>query len=143
MQTPAPEFGREKLAEWHRRQVLLGIFFGVGGGTYSLMRLRIHSLARPLVTLKGESANLTLWINDARFEYGPVDMFLSPTPPPKQVTGLSIHLKKGPWVFLFEATEREHSWFSLENETVRFGREIEAGDGEEEMAAPLRYGILV
>ena len=134
MQTPAPEFAPEKLAEWHHGQVLLGVFFAVGGGTYCSMRLRVHSLARHLVTLKGESANLALWINDARFEYGPVDMFLSPTPPPKQVTGLSIYLKKGPWAFLFELTEREHSWFGLGNETARIGREIEAGDEEEEMA---------
>jgi hypothetical protein len=72
-----------------------------------------------MAALRGEAGTMALWINDARFEYGPVDLFLTPTPPGKQVTGLSIYLKKGAWVFLFELNEKEHSWFGLDAEGAR------------------------
>lgn len=94
------------------------------------MRARVKHLARHLVSLQGESANIALWINDARFEYGPVEMFLSPTPPGRQVTGVSIHLKKGAWAFIFELTAREQSWFGLGNELTP--RQLEAAEEEEE-----------
>jgi hypothetical protein len=83
-------------------------------------------------SLQGESDNLALRINDARFEYGPVDMFLSPTPPPRQVTGVSIYLKKGPWAFIFELSERENTWFGLGNELMP--RQIGTGIEDEETA---------
>ena len=137
MQTATPEeYAREKLAEWQRGQVLLGVFLAVGGGTYCSMRVRVKSLARHIVNLQGETSNLALWINDARFEYGPVDMFLSPTPPPRQVTGVSIYLKKGPWAFIFELSERENTWFGLGNELMP--RQIgTASEDEEETAGVL------
>jgi hypothetical protein len=62
------------------------VFLAVGGGTYCSMRARAKHLASHLMTLQGESGNIAVWINDARFEYGPVEMFLSPTPPSRQVT---------------------------------------------------------
>src|SRR5215469_6995314 len=124
MQSSATEYSREKLAEWQRDQTLLGVFLAVGGGTYCSMRARVKHLARHLMSLQGESGNLALWINDARFEYGPVEMFLSPTPPSRQITGVSIFLKKGAWAFLFELTGSERSWFGLGNQLEP--RQIEA-----------------
>lgn len=130
MQSPVPECAREKLAEWQRDQTVLGVFLAVGGGTYCSMQARVKHLARHLMTLQGDSGNIALWINDARFEYGPVEMFLSPTPPGRQVTGISIYLKKGGWAFIFALTAREQSWFGLGNELTP--RQIEAAEEEEE-----------
>lgn len=135
MQNSESERARERLAEWHRDQRLLGVFLAVGGGTYCSMRVRVKSLARHIVALQGESGNLALWINDARFEYGPVDLFLSPTPPPPQVTGVSIYLKKGPWAFIFELTERENTWFGIGNESAPLRLRTDAEDQEEEETA--------
>ena len=133
MPSSTSEYSREKLAEWQRDQLLLGVFLAVGGGTYCSMRVRVKSLAKHIVALQGECGNLALWINDARLEYGPVDLFLSPTPPPKKVTGVSIYLKKGGWAFVFELSERERSWFGLENELKPYA--LEARDEEEEETA--------
>lgn len=133
MQSSTPEYSREKLAEWQRGQTLLGVFLAVGGGTYCSMRARVKHLAHHLMTLQGESGNIALWINDARFEYGPVEMFLSPTPPGRQITGVSIYLKKGGWAFIFELTAREQSWFGLGNEPQP--RQILAAEDEEEETA--------
>jgi hypothetical protein len=133
MQSSPPEYAREKLADWQRDQMLLGVFLAVGGGTYCSMRVRLKSIAKHMMALQGECGKIALWINDARLEYGPVDLFLSPTPPPKQVTGVSIHLKKGGWAFVFELSERERSLFGLDNELKPIA--LESGDEEEEETA--------
>lgn len=133
MQSSAPEYSREKLAAWQRDQRLLGVILAVGGGTYCSMRARVKHLARHLMSVQGESGRIALWINDARFEYGPVEMFLSPTPPGRQVTGVSIYLKKGGWAFIFELTARERSWFGLGNEPQP--RQIVAAEDQEEETA--------
>lgn len=134
----SPDFCREKLAEWQRDQALLGVFLAVGGGTYCSMRVHVKSLAKHIMALQGECGKIALWINDARFEHGPVDLFLSPTPPPKQATGVSIHLKRGGWAFVFELSERERSWFGLDNELRPIA--LEAGDTEEEETAEAIVG---
>ena len=57
---------------------------------------------------------------------------VSPIPPSRQVTGVSIYLKKGGWAFIFELAGREKSWFGLGYEPQP--RQIEATEEEEETA---------
>lgn len=118
--------------QWQREQALLGVFLAVGGGTYCSLRARIKSLARHIMALKGGCGNMALWINDARFEYGPVELFLSPTPPSRQVTGVSIYLKKGGWAFIFELAGSGLSSFGLDNDDQI--HQLETGEEEKDAA---------
>jgi hypothetical protein len=96
------------------------------------MRVRVRSLARPIVTLQGESDNLALWINDARFEYGPVECSFRRRLRLGKSRAFPSTLKKGPWAFIFELSERENTWFGLGNELMP--RQIGTGIEDEETA---------
>jgi hypothetical protein len=89
---------------WKTAGKEIGVLFcGRSGTTAISALLTIRSARNGLVQLKGEGAGASFNLKQAKFTYGPMQVFPRwPAPPPVEVMALQAYLVTGDWLVLAE-----------------------------------------
>jgi hypothetical protein len=101
-----PQEAVELLGRWSEDETAIGMLFIAGARAAVVMRTRVHRVADGRLELHDpeDPAGAAFGLSGADFQYGPVMMFPRwPLPPPVNVTGLSVWLPAGSWLFLWDA----------------------------------------
>jgi hypothetical protein len=102
--------------DWKTAGKEIGVLFCGRGSTAAISALMtIRSARNGLVQLKGEGASASFNLKQAKFTYGPMQVFPRwPAPPPVEVMALQAYLATGDWLVLAEgAVPRELSPLTL------------------------------
>lgn len=105
-----------KFEDWKTAGKEIGVLFCGRGGTTAISGLMtICSARNGLVQLKGDGAGASFNLKQAKFTYGPMQVFPRwPAPPPVEVMALQVYLATGDWLVLAEgAVPRELSPLTL------------------------------
>ena len=91
------------------------LFGGRSGGVAISAEMTIRAARNGLVQLRGDGAGASFNLKQAKFTYGPMQVFPRwPAPPPVEVMALQVYLATGDWLVLAEgAVPRELSPLTL------------------------------
>lgn len=89
---------------WKTARKEIGVLFcGRGGGTAIAGLMTVRSARNGLVQLKGDGAGASFNLKQAKFTYGPMQVFPRwPAPPPVEVMALQVYLATGDWLVMAE-----------------------------------------
>jgi hypothetical protein len=102
--------------DWKRAGKEIGVLFCGRSGSAAISALMTIRAARNgLVQLKGDGTGASFNLKQAKFTYGPMQVFPRwPAPPPMEVMALQVYLATGDWLVLAEgAVPRELSPLTL------------------------------
>jgi hypothetical protein len=101
----------ECLGRWQQAATLVGLHFAARGGTAgSNMLARITEVGARIV-FKNESSVLRFALYKARFEFGPLQVFLRLSREGMvQIDGLHIWLESGHWLFVCDGQGVAQDW---------------------------------
>jgi hypothetical protein len=102
----SPDEAMELLAGWHVGATAIGMLFHAAARATVMMRTRVHQVSADRLELldSGCPAGAGFGLQGAGFQFGPMLLFPRwPLPPPVNVTGLSVWLSSGGWLFLWDA----------------------------------------
>ena len=102
--------------DWKRAGKKIGALFGGrSGGVAISAEMTIRAARNGLVQLRGDGAGASFNLKQAKFTYGPMQVFPRwPAPPPVEVMALQVYLETGDWLVLAEgAVPRELSPLTL------------------------------
>ncbi len=93
-----------KFENWKTAGKEIGVLFCGRSGTAAISGLMtIRSARNGLVQLKGDGAGASFNLKQAKFTYGPIQVFPRwPAPPPVEVMALQAYLMTGDWLVLAE-----------------------------------------
>ena len=113
------EHALECLRRWKDHNTLVGLYFAARGGTaFSSMLARIADVGASIV-FKNESAILRYALDQARFEYRPVQVLLRPSREGMvTIDGLHVWLESGHWLFVCDGEGVAHDWLEASGLTV-------------------------
>src|SRR5215475_9555036 len=99
-----PEDAWRMFDDWKASRKEIGILFCGRSATTVLSALCTVRMARNgLLQLKGENAGASLNLKEAKFTYGPVQVFPRwPAPPPVEIMAVQAFLVTGDWLVLAE-----------------------------------------
>jgi hypothetical protein len=100
----APEEAWMMFENWKAAGKEIGVLFcGRSGGTAFSAMFTIRSIRNGVLQVKSESAGASFNLKQAKFTYGPMQVFPRwPAPPPVEVQALQVYLVTGDWLVLAE-----------------------------------------
>ena len=100
----APEDAWRLFDSWRVNEKEVGLLFCGRSGTTVISSLCIVRAARNgLLQLKGDATGASLNLRQAKFTYGPLQVFPRwPAPPPVEIQALQAFLVTGDWLVLAE-----------------------------------------
>ena len=99
-----PEDAWRLFDEWKTSRKEIGLLFCGRSGTTVISALcTVHTTRNGMLKLKGESTGASSNLKQARFTYGPMQVFPCwPAPPPVEILALQAYLVTGDWLVLAE-----------------------------------------
>jgi hypothetical protein len=100
----APEDVWRLFESWRASQKGIGLLFcGRSGGTSFSALCTVRLARNGVLQLGGDGAGASLNLKQAKFTYGPLQVFPRwPAPPPVEVQAVQVYLATGDWVVLAE-----------------------------------------
>ena len=96
----------ELLTRWQDEANTVGVFFIADARTAVMVRACVNRASNGSLEIRdaaGQSTRASFGLSGANFQYGPVQVFPRwPAPPMVWVTGLSIWLPSGSWLFVWD-----------------------------------------
>jgi hypothetical protein len=99
-----PEDAWRMFDEWRADRKEIGLLFCGRSGTTVISALcTVRATRSGVLQLKGETTGASLNLKQARFTYGPMQVFPRwPAPPPVEILALQAFLATGDWLVLAE-----------------------------------------
>jgi hypothetical protein len=99
-----PEDAWRMFDEWRANRKEIGLLFCGRSGTTVISALcTVRTARNGLLQLKGEGTGASLNLKQARFTYGPMQVFPRwPAPPPAEILAVQAFLATGDWLVLAE-----------------------------------------
>ena len=90
--------------DWRSDRREIGLLFcGRSGGTAFCAMCTVKAVRNGIVQMQGSGLAASLNLKQARFTYGPMQVFPNwPAPPPVDVLAMQAYLATGDWVVLAE-----------------------------------------
>jgi hypothetical protein len=100
----SPEDAWRMFDDWKGSGKEIGVLFcGRSGGTVIASLCTVRATRNGLLQLKGENTGATLNLKQAKFTYGPLQVFPRwPAPPPVEILAMQAFLVTGDWLVLAE-----------------------------------------
>jgi hypothetical protein len=90
--------------DWRSSAKEIGVLYCARGASASISAmLTVRSARNGVLRMKGDTAGAAFTLKEARFTYGPLQVFPRwPAPPPVEVMALQAYLVTGDWLVLAE-----------------------------------------